>query len=169
MKKCLRLGPFLILAAFFCAQPLRGQGGQSASSAAADPGLFGSVVVSVKTLSGIAPDTLIEVSLYGQQGQLQGSQTVAAGSVRLEQIPVGHYVVKASVIDYEDARESVELGGRFPQVNVFLELRPSRDPNAKPVAPGPPLLAPAVQKELRAGLDALRAGKIEEAERQLKS
>jgi len=166
MKKSSKFIPFLIMALFFGPQSLRGQAGQS-SSGPSDPGLFGSVVVSVKTPSGISPDSFIEVSLYTFQGQLQSSQTLTVASVHFEQIPVGGYVVKATAPGYEEASENVELEGRFPQVNVLLTLRPASDPNAKPVALGPPLLAPKVQKEMRAGLEALRAGKLDEARTQL--
>jgi tetratricopeptide (TPR) repeat protein len=100
-------------------------------------------------------------------GQLQASQTFSASYIRFEQIPIGNYVVKAQVQGYEEATANVALEGRFPQAHVALELRPLPDPNVRPIAPGPPLLAPKVQKELHAGLEALRAGKLEEARRQL--
>ena len=166
MIRSSRFIPFLIVALFFGAQSLLGQAGQS-STGPSDPGLLGSVVVSVKTPSGVSPDSFIEVSLYTFQGQLQATQTLSMASVHFEQVPVGRYVVKADAPGYEQASEGVELEGRFPQVNVSLTLRPVADPNAKPVALGPPLLAPKVQKEMHAGLEALRAGKLDEARKQL--
>jgi tetratricopeptide (TPR) repeat protein len=166
MIKHLRFISFFIVVPFLAAQSLYGQGGQS-SSGASDPGLFGSILVSVRTASGIAPDSFVEVSLYTVQGQLHSSQTLSVSNVRFEAIPVGHYVVKATAPGYLEASEAAELEGRFPQVSVALVLRPVPDPNAKPVASGPPLLAPKVQKELHAGLEALRAGKLDEARKQL--
>lgn len=166
MRNHLQIVRVFLFLSLLSAKTLFAQG-VPGSSSAPDPGIFGSVSVSVRDALGAATNSFVLVSLYTVNGQTQASQTLTTASVRFDSVPVGNYVVKAESPGYEDASERVELEGRFPQASVSLVLRPKADPDAKPVAPGPPLLAPKVQKELRAGLEAMRAGKFDEARKEL--
>jgi len=166
MRKRLQILFFLIFAPILTAKEVLAQGSQGNSSAP-DPGKFGSISVSVRDALGGSTNSFVMVNLYTVNGQTQASQTLTTATIRFESVPVGNYIVKAESPGYEVASESVELEGRFPQASVSLVLRPAADPNAKPVAPGPPLVAPKVQKELHAGLEAMRTGKLEEARKQL--
>jgi tetratricopeptide (TPR) repeat protein len=168
MRKHLQAILFLIFAPILTAKAVLAQGSQGNSSAP-DPSQFGSINVSVRDALGASTNSFVLVNLYTFNGQTQASQTLTTATIRFESVPVGHYIVKAEAPGYDEASESVELEGRFPQASVSLVIRPTADPNAKPVAPGPPLLAPKVQKELHAGLEAMRAGKLDEARKQLLS
>jgi len=156
----------LIFATILMAKEVLAQGSQGSSSGP-DPAQFGSISVSVRDALGGSTNSFVMVNLYTLNGQTQASQTLTTATIRFESVPVGNYIVKAESPGYEEASESVELEGRFPQAIVSLVLRPAADPNAKPVAPGPPLVAPKVQRELHAGLEAMRAGKLDEARKQL--
>jgi tetratricopeptide (TPR) repeat protein len=168
MLRRLQIILFLIFVPLSTAKSLLAQG-TPGNSSSPDPSQFGSISVTVRDALGASTNSFVLVNLYTLNGQTQASQTLTTATVRFESVPVGNYIVKVESPGYDEASESVELEGRFPQASVSLVLRPTADPNAKPVALGPPLLAPKVQKELHSGLEAMRAGKLDEARKQLAS
>jgi len=153
-----------IMVAMLLCSPAKAQRGQVAST---DIPEVGSIIVTVTVASGASVNSIVSVNLYKQTHELLTSMTVNNTMARFDSVPLGHYIAEAEAPGFEDARANVDLERRGDKVSVSLTLQPSSDPNARPVAPGPPLLAPKVQKELHAGLEALRAGKLEEARKQL--
>lgn len=129
----------------------------------------GVIVVKVHGAGGGALGSLATIKVYTQRRQLYSSGTAGDASARFEGVPLGTYIVEASAPGYTPAQEQVELMMRNDQQQVSLLLRPAADPPGKPVAPGPPILAPKVQKELAKGLEALREKRTEEARKHLKN
>ena len=166
MRKHLQVLLFVVFASILTASGVLAQG-VPGSSSSPDPSQFGSISVSVRDALGASINSFVFVNLYTVSGQTQASQTLTTATIRFDAVPVGTYLVKAEAPGYEDVSERVDLEGRFPQANVSLVLRPTADPNAKPVAPGAPLVAPRVQKKMRDGLEAMRAGKLDDARERL--
>ncbi len=154
----------LLLASRVSAQ---GQSGPPASGLTGQD--VGVVVVSVREAFGGTVENLVTVYLYTQRQQLYSSATMNAGSIRFEGVPLGTYIVEATSPGYASAREEIELMLRNDQRQVLLSLRAASDSSPKPVAPGPPLLVPKVQKELARGLEELRANHLDEARKHLSS
>ena len=145
----------------------QGQSGPPASGLTGQD--VGVVVVSVREASGGTVENLVTVHLYTQRQQLYSSATMNAGSIRFEGVPLGTYIVEATSPGYASAREEIELMLGNDQRQVLLSLRAASDSSGKPVAPGPPLLVPKIQKELARGLEELRANHLDEARKHLSS
>jgi tetratricopeptide (TPR) repeat protein len=165
MRKRLQILLLIILAVDKSAMSLHGQG--QGGQGGMDMPELGAISVTVHNGSGEAVNSIVSINLYKQTNELYTSQTVNSNIVRFQAVPLGHYIAEAEAPGFESVRESVDLERRGQQVSVSLTLQPTADPNAKPVAPGPPLVAPKVQKELHAGLEAMRTGKLDEARKQL--
>jgi len=165
MQRGQRLILFLLMTALLGPPTLRGQG--PAGQGSLEIPEQGAINVTVRSSSGEAVNSVVSVTLYKQSNQLFGSLTVNNNVVRFEAVPPGHYTAEAEAPGFESAQENVELERQGQQINISLTLRPIADPKNTPVAPGAPLLAPKVQRELHTGLEALRAGKTEEARKQL--
>jgi tetratricopeptide (TPR) repeat protein len=167
MRKQLQILLLITVAAGASATSLHGQaqGGQGGM----DMPELGAISVTVRNGSGEAVNSMVSINLYKQTNELYTSQTVNNNTVRFQAVPLGHYIAEAEAPGFESSRENVDLERRGQQVTVSLTLLPIADLNTSPVATGPPLLAPKVQKELHAGLEAMRAGKLDEARKQLAS
>lgn len=127
----------------------------------------GVIFVAVSDGGGGSFPNLATVEVYKKSQGLYSTATVSSGRTRFEGVPLGTYVVVANSPGFDEAREEVELMLVNDQAQVRLMLRVTGDPSSKPVASGPPLLAPRVQKEIAKALEALRARKFEEARKHL--
>jgi tetratricopeptide (TPR) repeat protein len=127
----------------------------------------GEIIVRVRPAGGGALDSLATVNVYTQYHQLYTSASAGPASVRFQGVPLGTYIVEATVPGYFASEEQVELMNRNDQQQVSLVMRLLSDPSGKPVVNKPPLLAGKAQKELAKGLEELRAGRADEARKHL--
>lgn len=153
------LTPFCVFARTLTNQPSSGFGGDD----------FGSIVVGVHAAGGAALEAMATVKIYTQSHELYSSATVGPGSTRFDRVPLGTYVVEANVPGYFPAEEQIELMMRNDLRQVSLALRLLSDASRRPVSRKPPLLAPKAQRELRKGLEELRANHREEAQKHLQN
>ena len=149
--------------------PLQAQVTSSMSQAQSGPGGTGTLVVAVKGSEGTTLPSLAIVNVYTPNQQLVETATFNGASVRFPDLLLGTYIVEASCVGYETAREQAELLLKNDQQQVLIVLRPAGKTAAGSVASGPPLLAPKVQKELNKALEEIRSQRYDEARKLLAS
>jgi Flp pilus assembly protein TadD len=123
----------------------------------------GSLTVYVREPSGapIAQMAIVTVTMMTQQYYRQ--LTTQGGSASFGDVLAGKYNVQAIAPGYEKVEQEVELTGMNTLASIDIVLQPLRDSAAGAIIPGPPVLAPKVQKQLGEALQALRAGKPDAA------
>jgi tetratricopeptide (TPR) repeat protein len=94
--------------------------------------------------------------------------TTDAAQALFTALPVGDYVVEVSAPGYRTAEVQAIIAEAGQIESVEVMMLPELSPAEKAGAPGSPVLAPKALKETEKGLQALQAGKLEEAETHLK-
>lgn len=122
--------------------------------------------VSVRLPDGSPYDLPAIVNLYSFSGSPVGIGIFRAGTAEFDRLAPGSYTVEVVAVGYQKLTEAVQIitGGERQQVQVTLVVEASNT-NATP--PGPPILAPAAEKELSKALEDIRANKPEDAKRHL--
>jgi tetratricopeptide (TPR) repeat protein len=137
------------------------------------------------TVGGVGGSGQIEVRVKDSDGspmRLQSKVTVHSGSMLTNittyttdaaqalftALPVGDYVVEVSAPGYRTAEVQAIIAEAGQIENVEVMMLPELSSAEKAGAPGSPVLAPKALKETEKGLQALQAGKLEEAETHLK-
>ena len=137
------------------------------------------------TIGGVGASGQIEVRVKDSDGspmRLQSKVTVHSASMLTNVttyttdaaralftgLPAGDYVVEVSAPGYRTAEVQAIIAEDGQIENVEVMMMPELGRAEMAGAPGPPVLAPKALKETEKGLQALQAGKLEEAETHLK-
>ena len=93
----------------------------------------------------------------------------ANGVVRFTSLANATYTIIVSVVGYKDAREETDItpNKSMSEVTITME-RPGGDASQQPDAKGI-MLAPEAKKEAQKGIDAMRAGQYDEAQKHLEA
>jgi len=94
--------------------------------------------------------------------------TTDAAQALFTGLPAGEYVVEVSAVGYRTAEAQAFVGINGQTENIEVVMIPELSKAEMAGAPGPPVLAPKALKETEKGLQALQAGKLDEAETHLK-
>ncbi len=123
------------------------------------------MVVHVRAVGGAAFDgaALVHLSLLsGALNTIAG--TTGNASAEFGNLPMGRYVVEVTAPGYVTTREEATISFLNEAVDVYVFLQPDKS-GTPPSGPAlPPLLMPRVRKELEKAWEALRAGRLDEAE-----
>ncbi|NDQ57050.1 MAG: tetratricopeptide repeat protein [Acidipila sp.] len=128
----------------------------------------GSIIVYVREASGSPLTSPAEARLYRSDGTPRGrAMTSGAGQTTFRNLPLGDYYVEVEAAGYKTGRGEASLP--IPvTTDVQIYLQAESEFIAEPVVSGPgSILAPKAKKELNAGLQALREGKLADAEKNL--
>ncbi len=122
--------------------------------------------VNVRLPDGSPYDLPAVVNLYSYSGAPVGIGTFRAGTAEFDRVMPGTYTIEVVAAGYQKLTEPVEIvnGGVRQQVQVTLVAERS---NLEAVPPGPPILAPAAEKELGKALEDIRGNKPEDARKHL--
>lgn len=117
------------------------------------------------------PVTTSGVVTIFRAGEVSGrhENTGANGVVRFIQLANAAYTIVVSVPGYKDARTETDITPNHTAAEVTITMERvagnlADEGNAKGI-----VLAPKAKKEAQAGIDAMRAGKYDEAEKHLKA
>jgi tetratricopeptide (TPR) repeat protein len=124
------------------------------------------IVVNIRGADGGRTDVQAIVTLYTPTGNPVGIGSPVSGRMAFSGLPTGRYTIEIVAPGFEKLIQAVDLQipGQHEQLSVTLTPE-SGTPAASPSAP--PVLAPSAQKELDKALEALRAGKTDDAKRRL--
>ena len=142
------------------------QRGQQEQQQQQNPDRPSTLFVSVRLPDGSPYDLTAIVNLYSFSGSPVGIGTFRAGTAEFDRLAPGSYTVEVVAVGYQKLTEPVQIitGGERQQLQVTLVAETSNT-NAAP--PGPPILAPAAEKELSKALEDIRANKPEDAKKHL--
>ena len=129
----------------------------------------GQVVVRVKDSDGSPMGLQAQVTLHSTSFLTNITVTTTdAAQALFTGLPAGEYVVEVSAVGYRTAEAQAFIGVNRETENVEVVMIPELSRAEMAGAPGPPVLAPKALKETEKGLQALQAGKLDEAETHLK-
>src|ERR1700730_8750829 len=142
------------------------QRGQQEQQQQQNPDRPSTLFVSVRLPDGSPYDLPAIVNLYSFSGAPVGIGTFRAGTAEFDRLAPGSYTVEVVAVGYQKLTEPVQIitGGERQQLQVTLVAETSNT-NAAP--PGPPMLAPAAEKELSKALEDIREKKPEDAKKHL--
>jgi tetratricopeptide (TPR) repeat protein len=122
--------------------------------------------VNVRLPDGSPYDLPAIINLYSFSGSPVGIGTFRAGTAEFDHLAPGNYTIEVIAAGYQKLTEEVQIltAGERQQIQVTLVAEASNT-NAAP--PGPPILAPAAEKELSKALEDIRANKPEDAKKHL--
>ena len=96
------------------------------------------------------------------------TNTTDAAQALFTGLHAGEYVVEVSALGYRTAEAQAIIDENGAMENIEVTMMPELGNAEMQGAPGPPRLAPKALKETEKGLQALQAGKLDEAETHLK-
>jgi tetratricopeptide (TPR) repeat protein len=132
-------------------------------------GAHGQIVVRVKDSDGSPIGLQARVTLHSTSFLTNiTTNTTDAAQALFAGLPAGEYVVEVSAVGYRTAEAQAFVGINGQTENIEVVMIPERSKAEMAGAPGPPVLAPKALKETEKGLQALQAGKLDEAETHLK-
>src|SRR6267154_1158050 len=158
----LLLGATCLLAVAVSHAQQAGRQGQQPQSAERPATLL----VSVRLSDGSPFDLPAVVNLYTFSGANVGVGTFRGGTAEFNHLAPGSYTLEVIAVGYQKLTENVQIITPGERQQVQVSLVPEVD-NSQARAPGPPILAPAAEKELGKALEAIRANKLEEARKHL--
>jgi tetratricopeptide (TPR) repeat protein len=121
--------------------------------------------ITVRDASGAVITTPSSVKLY-KNGSPSDQSSTSHGRAFFIARGFGEFTIIVDAAGYKSAQKdvSISIAGRI-EVDVFLPRELGANESAS--APGKPILAPEAQKALSKGAQALREGKLDEAEKEL--
>jgi tetratricopeptide (TPR) repeat protein len=129
----------------------------------------GQIVVRVKDSDGSPMRLQSKVTVHsGSMLTNITTYTTDAAQAFFIALPVGDYVVEVSAPGYRTAEVQAIIAEAGQIENIEVMMMPERTAAEMAGAPGSPVLAPKALKETEKGLQALQAGKLDEAETHLK-
>jgi tetratricopeptide (TPR) repeat protein len=139
------------------AQQMPGSQAESSSSV---------IVVNIRGADGARTDVQAIITLYTQSGNPVGMGSPISGRMAFSGLPTGRYTLEIVAPGFETLTQTVDLQlpGQHEQLSITLTPKAG---GAEAAPSAPPVLAPSAQKELDKALEALRAGKADEAKRRL--
>jgi tetratricopeptide (TPR) repeat protein len=168
LKYCRRrlIAPSLVAACLIAVSGANAQQRGQQDQQQQSPDRPSTLFVSVRLPDGSPYDLPAIVNLYNFSGTPVGIGTFRAGIAEFDHLGPGSYTVEVVAVGYQKLTEAVQIitGGERQQVEVTLVAEASA---ANPAPPGPPILAPAAEKELSKALEDIRANKPEDAKKHL--
>lgn len=123
------------------------------------------ISITIRDSSGTLITTPSSVKLY-KNGMPSDQSAASHGRVFFIARGLGEFTIVVEATGYKSTQKdvSIPVAGRF-EVDLYLQ----RDlaPNETASAPGKPILAPEAQKALSKGAEALREGKLDQAEKEI--
>jgi len=153
---------FTPLSSFGQRTPTNSQGGTMSTNAGMGGSTRGSLMVMVRDPSG-GPIDLAFVTLLNNFGELVGQARADVGRAEFGNLNPGDYTVKVISNGYETAEQLVNVNAAGTIASITLK---AVSPGTAAGASGPPampVLAPKIQKLAAKALEAVRAGKPEDA------
>jgi tetratricopeptide (TPR) repeat protein len=128
------------------------------------------VIVRVQAPDGGPFDMSADVELSsGSEGTASHQLTRDAGQAEFDNVSAGTYYVVVTAQGYKPAHDSVEVTGFGGSSSVWIRLEPDSGNAPSSNGPGGHVLAPKAQKVEAKGLEYLRAGKFQEAQKQFEA
>jgi tetratricopeptide (TPR) repeat protein len=128
------------------------------------------VVVRVQAPDGGPFDMSADVELSsGSEGTASHQLTRDAGQAEFDNVNAGTYYVVVTAVGYKPAHDSVEVTGFGGSSSVWIRLEAESGVAPSANGPGGHVLAPKAQKVAAKGLEDLRAGKFQEAQKQFEA
>jgi len=132
-------------------------------------GASGQIVVRVKDSDGSPMRLQARVTIHSPSMLTNvTTNTTDAAQALFTGLNAGEYVIEVSAPGYRTAEVQAIIDENGQVENVEVMMLPELWLAEKAGVPGPPMLAPKALKETEKGLQALQAGKLEEAETHLK-
>ena len=129
-------------------------------------GSSASLTVYVQGPDGAPVDELAIVELTNLTGRFRQQSTTRSGTAEFTGLPGDSYNLSVVAVGFQRATEQFQLGDGGPNlITVRLQLESQGHPAA--FSAGPPVLAPHAKKELGQALEAMRSGKLPEAQTHL--
>jgi tetratricopeptide (TPR) repeat protein len=123
------------------------------------------ISISVKDTSGVLVATPAYVTLYSN-GTLVDRSSTSHGRAFFIARTMGDFTIVVEAAGYKSAQKDISVS-IANKVEVDVPLQRELAPNETVGVPGKPILAPEAQKALTKGMQALREGKLAEAEKEL--
>ncbi len=128
------------------------------------------VVVRVQAPDGGPFDMSADVELSsGSEGTASHQLTRDAGQAEFDNVSAGTYYVVVTALGYKPAHDSVEVTGFGGSSSVWIRLEAESGIAPTSNGPGGHVLAPKAQKVAAKGPEDLRAGKLQEAQKQFEA
>jgi len=127
------------------------------------------VSVMVRTSNGTNVDTLAVVTLYDASGQSITSKTTSDSRVSFVPLGAGSYIIDIDAPGFAKARREAKVIGDEGEQLLIVTLRPDTGSGVNYAVTSTVALPPKPQKEVTKGLEALRAGKFDEAIKRLEA
>jgi len=123
------------------------------------------ISVNVRDASGANITVPATVKLY-KNGMPSDQTSTSRGRAFFIPRTLGDFTIVVEAAGYKSAQKdvSVTVAGKF---EIDINLQRELEPNETTGVPGKPILAPEAQKALTKGTQALRDGKLDEAEKEL--
>jgi len=161
----LRVVPVLLFATGLCCCPSATWCQDSGDQGTVSRGDRAEISITVRTNSGEVITAPASVKLY-QNGMPTDQSSTSHGRAFFIPRTLGDFTIVAEAAGYKSAQKDVSLP--LPvQVEVDIYLQRDLAPNETAGVPGKPILAPNAQEALSKGAQALREGKLDEAEKYL--
>jgi tetratricopeptide (TPR) repeat protein len=129
----------------------------------------GGLSVMVRTSNGTAVDTLAVVTLYDASGQTITSKTTADSRTSFVPLGAGSYIIDIDAPGFAKTRREAKITGEEGEQLLIVTLRPDTGSGVTYSVSSAVTLPPKPQKEVSKGLEALRAGKFDEAIKHLEA
>lgn len=129
-------------------------------------GSSGSLTVYVQGPDGAPVDQLAVVELTNLTGQFRQQSTTRSGTAEFTGLVSDSYALSVTAVGYQRATEQFQLGGGGPNI-ITVRLQSESEGHPAMLPAGPPILAPRAKKELGKALEAMRSGKLPEAQTHL--
>jgi tetratricopeptide (TPR) repeat protein len=128
------------------------------------------VVVRVEAPDGgpFEPSADVELS-RGSEKTAMHQLTRDTGEAQFDNVSSGIYFVVVTAPGYKPAHDSVEVSGQGGDVQVWIRLESDSGVSSSANGPGGHLLAPKAEKIAAKGLEDLRAGKLDDAQKQFEA
>jgi len=162
----LRLLPAVLpLSAMLCFFPASSKGQDSGDQGMMVRGDRAELSITVRDASGAPISTPASVKLY-RNGVPSDQSSTSHGRAFFIARGLGDFTIAVEAAGYKSTQKdvSVTVAGKM-EIDVYLQRELA--PNESAGAPGRPILAPEAQKALSKGTQALRDGKLNEAEKEL--
>jgi tetratricopeptide (TPR) repeat protein len=125
------------------------------------------LVVSVRMPDGSPLDTPAVVNLYTFSGTSAGIGVFRSGTAEFTNLSSASYTLEIIAVGYQRLTENVQIFTSGERKQLSISLTPESASSTASPPPGPPILAPNVEKEVAKALEDLRANKSDDARKHL--
>ena len=155
-------------ASSFAQGPSPSMGARLGQGTFVSPNFILNLDVQVKGADGAPLKSMAVVTLYSAEGLPVSTATTKGTQALFTQLAPGQYYVEVEAPGYWKMRENALVQPTLSDNLVTVSLTPAAVGSAPPVYSHTPLLKPDVQKDLNKAVEALRANKVETAQKLMK-